>query len=161
MARRRNCSGCGVRLVLEANWTPGRAKAGHYICRSCTSARQQARKERIGLDTYRKTAARQAKERRLRDPYKYRLDKFAYRLRKQYGMTLEEYHALIAKQGGGCAICREELSSDFQVHTDHCHQSGKVRGVLCQKCNLGLGHFRDDTKLLRAAIGYLIDPPNA
>jgi len=116
---------------------------------------------KIGVVVHRAQAARAQKARRERDPEKHRQARFANRLKNDYGLTVQEYLDLIAKQGGGCAICHDSLTAGLQVHTDHCHTSGRVRGILCQKCNIGLGHFRDDTKLLRAAIYYLIDPPNS
>lgn len=79
--------------------------------------------------------------------------------RKQYGIGLEDYEALLAKQGGGCAICHNGPNGRGLFHVDHCHDTGLVRGLLCAKCNLLLGHADDDTARLRAAIAYLIDPP--
>lgn len=145
--------------MADANWTPGRQKAGHYICRTCTAKRQEDYKQRVGPDRVRARAAKAARERWNHNPDKMRKAKFASALKSRFGMSMDDYQALIAKQGGGCAICKTVLEGLRQVHTDHDHGTGLVRGILCQRCNLGLGHFRDDTKLLRAAIGYLIDPP--
>lgn len=68
--------------------------------------------------------------------------------KKTYGMSLEEVDEA---KGMGCAICQSHDS----LAIDHCHKSGKVRGVLCGKCNRGLGNFLDDPQLLRAAALYL------
>lgn len=80
-----------------------------------------------------------------------------YMRRYNYGMTDEQYAALLDKQGGGCAICRTtEWNGRHPVpHVDHDHRTGEVRGILCHACNLGLGKFRDDPGLLAAAIAYL------
>jgi predicted nucleic acid-binding Zn ribbon protein len=72
-----------------------------------------------------------------------------------YGITIEEFEARLASQGNRCAICRTEEWSGKGPHVDHDHATGHVRGVLCHKCNLGLGKFNDDPELLRAAIRYL------
>jgi len=74
--------------------------------------------------------------------------------KRQYGLTIEEVAELRAE---GCQICgRLDGTGRFgQLHIDHDHQSGKVRGVLCHGCNVSIGHFRDDPKLLLAAINYL------
>ncbi len=74
-----------------------------------------------------------------------------------YGMTEEQYAAMLDAQGGGCAICRTtEWNGRHPVpHVDHDHRTGEVRGILCHACNLGLGKFKDDPDLLRAAIAYL------
>lgn len=74
------------------------------------------------------------------------------------GATLSDFNTAIASQGGFCAICKtEEVSVDGgkHVHIDHCHQTGKFRGVLCSQCNKGLGHFRDNPEVLARAIAYL------
>lgn len=74
-----------------------------------------------------------------------------HRLRN-YGLTVEDYQKMIESQDSRCAICG--LQSD-NLFVDHCHSSGKVRGLLCRHCNFGLGFFRDDSEVLAKAIGYL------
>lgn len=77
-------------------------------------------------------------------------------LKRYYGITLEEYDLLLEKQGYKCAICgidKAENVKSFAV--DHCHKTGKVRGLLCHKCNIGLGHFDDSSNLLIKAVSYL------
>lgn len=76
------------------------------------------------------------------------------RLKSRYGITLVEFNDLLIKQNHRCAICKCDGSN---WHVDHCHESREVRGILCMTCNIGLGHFKDDTKLLDAAIEYLKD----
>ncbi len=66
-------------------------------------------------------------------------------------MSLEDYDAMFALQGRTCAICRKRSAKRLCV--DHCHVTRKVRGLLCKKCNFGLGHFSDD--LVEAAAAYL------
>ena len=60
---------------------------------------------------------------------------------------------MLAGQGGVCAICKRKF--DKTPCVDHCHSTGKVRGLLCRKCNIGLGFCRDDSNLMRAATAYL------
>jgi Autographiviridae endonuclease VII len=74
-------------------------------------------------------------------------------LKLYYGLSLEEYNALLALQNGVCAICEEK--SDRTLCVDHCHLTRLVRGLLCRRCNLGLGYFRDDPRLLLKAVLYL------
>jgi len=71
---------------------------------------------------------------------------------KKYGLTTDELAALIAEANGRCAICREEMDP---LHVDHDHETGLVRGLLCNGCNTGLGMFRDSECRLVAAIEYL------
>ncbi len=86
----------------------------------------------------------------------------ANRLRRLYGMSLDDYEARLREQGGRCAICGgtdpqqkagPNGASDFVV--DHDHSTGAVRGLLCGGCNTGLGLFRDDPVRLEAALRYL------
>jgi len=80
-----------------------------------------------------------------------------YLLKSKYGITPEDYDALLAAQGGACALCSapqpNKVGSRFYI--DHDHASGAVRGLLCGPCNMGLGQFRDDPDLLRAAAQYV------
>lgn len=73
-------------------------------------------------------------------------------LRRKYGITPEDTKSMLESQGGVCPICGQ-LKSKMCV--DHCHSTGAVRGILCDRCNKGIGHFCDDPSLLEAAIRYL------
>jgi hypothetical protein len=70
-----------------------------------------------------------------------------------YGISPAEYDALLAKQGGACAICRKR--SKGRLCVDHCHLTGTIRGLLCRACNLVLGALKDDQASLVAALAYL------
>ncbi len=72
---------------------------------------------------------------------------------KKYGLTVEQHQALFEIQGGLCLICNESFGK--RVHIDHDHSTGRVRGLLCHTCNVGLGHFKDSSALLRKAAEYL------
>jgi hypothetical protein len=72
---------------------------------------------------------------------------------RRYGISPAEYDALLAKQGGACAICRKR--SKQRLCVDHCHVTGMVRGLLCHECNGALGYLRDDQASLVAALAYL------
>ncbi|WP_374580593.1 endonuclease VII domain-containing protein [Sphingomonas sp. J344] len=78
-------------------------------------------------------------------------------LRNRYGLSLTDFHDLLEAQGGVCAICSEpeQVKDGRSLAVDHDHSTGEVRGLLCQKCNTGLGKFRDSPDLLREAIKYL------
>jgi len=75
---------------------------------------------------------------------------------KRYGITIEEYESLLASQFWACAICgRDEEEFEGRLHIDHDHITGKVRGLLCRKCNSILGYADDDIDVIRKAIAYL------
>lgn len=79
------------------------------------------------------------------------------KLLEKYGLTEETWRNLFESQGKRCAICKSDHSKDKfgRWHTDHCHKTGKVRGILCTNCNRGLGMFEDNREFLRAADEYL------
>jgi Recombination endonuclease VII len=79
-----------------------------------------------------------------------------YRLYK-YGLSTQQYEHLIQKQRGLCAICEKLLN---KPHIDHCHLTGRVRGLLCKDCNNALGLFREDVKIMRSAIDYIENCPD-
>jgi len=81
-------------------------------------------------------------------------------LLKNYGITIEQYRETLAKQDGVCAICKQPETTEIRgkviaMPVDHCHTSGKARGLLCTQCNRALGLFKDNQRVLEAAINYL------
>jgi hypothetical protein len=75
---------------------------------------------------------------------------------QKYGVSEVRFKEMYVDQQGRCGICLERMLS-HDCHIDHDHESGLVRRLLCSKCNLGLGLFRDDIRLLARAIVYLED----
>ena len=76
----------------------------------------------------------------------------------RYGLSTADYDALLAKQGGGCAICgamKPGRDDRQHLYIDHDHETGRVRGLLCSTCNTGLGMFAEDVDRMRVAIAYL------
>lgn len=76
------------------------------------------------------------------------------------GISYEQYKELEAKQSGVCAICKQpetekQYGKTMPLSVDHCHKSGKIRGLLCSKHNRGLGQFNDNILFLESAIAYL------
>lgn len=86
-------------------------------------------------------------------------DKRSNYLIRTYGIAFHEYKRLFRTQKGRCKICgTKEVGTDETKVTlclDHCHKTGKVRGLLCSHCNSGLGFFRDDPELMQKAIEYI------
>jgi hypothetical protein len=78
-------------------------------------------------------------------------------------MTIEDWNLLFESQGHACAICRAKQpgrKDDFWC-LDHNHTNGKPRGILCNHCNMGLGNFKDDKKVIKQAIEYLKRKPQS
>ena len=135
------CSSCKEMKPVDDFHPEKNTRGRRYRCRACLAAENAAR----------------APE----DPVLMRRRK----LRESYGITMEEYDALFAQQGGRCAICGDEKEAwqpgagtsgrvRFLV-VDHSHADGRVRGLLCGHCNRGLGHFRDDSEIMVAAAAYI------
>jgi hypothetical protein len=76
-------------------------------------------------------------------------------LLKKYGLTVGQFDKLSKEQNGVCAICKEENSLHGKLYVDHEHLTGEVRGLLCVRCNTGIGMFLDSTERLQSAIKYL------
>ena len=82
-------------------------------------------------------------------------------LKKQYGISLDQWEDMYANQGGKCAICKNPEGAEryANMSVDHCHTTGRVRGLLCNNCNRALGLFRDDPAVLASAVVYLKQAP--
>ncbi len=79
----------------------------------------------------------------------------ASELRTKFGITIDEYEELAAYQDHVCAICEKPCASGISLAVDHCHKTGRVRGLLCKRCNQMLGVMFDSPELLRRAADYL------
>lgn len=139
------CPRCGNAKSIEAF---GRRPNGNPkgYCRVCESQYQT---------DYAGTVNGRERQRQARA--KWNGSNHAYFLMYRYGLTLERYIEMLDLQGGHCAICgaTEPGGNSSVWHVDHCHSSGRVRGLLCGACNRGLGQFRDDPDRLRSAVDYL------
>jgi hypothetical protein len=109
----------------------------HAYCRSCRNGYQ---------NEYRR--------RRYRSEPDYRRKSRAAGRKALYGITEDEYAELWAQQGGVCAICLLD-DNKRELHVDHDHETGEVRGLLCANCNGALGMFREKPSLMERAIAYV------
>jgi len=87
---------------------------------------------------------------------KYKIQQKAYyeKNKVKNGLTLEKLSQLLKNQRNTCKICHKKPTRDLIV--DHCHKTKKVRGLLCYRCNTGIGQFNDDPIMLKRAIEYLL-----
>lgn len=126
------CSTCRVEKSVEDFYRSYQAKDGlQHNCKVCTKARD--------------TGPRAEQRRDYAWKRKLELD---------FGMTPEEYWEMFDRQGGRCAICRA-VPDWKRLAVDHDHETGEIRGLLCNQCNTGLGFFRDDSELVAEALSYL------
>lgn len=136
-----------------ARENPERVRARYTTDKYRESARAYRGKNRDRINGQMRAARAADRDRFRRYNLKRRL--------KKYGVTLEEYEALLESQGGVCAICQGPPNGkdDDIYHADHDHKTGELRGLLCSRCNNGLGCFSDKAELLQIAIAYLARPP--
>lgn len=142
----RLCTTCGVEKELDAFHNYKKGPGGKaYRCKSCD------------------TIARKAYE--FRHPQRVKGSHRRANMLNKYGITLEQYDEMWKNQDGECAICSvgmvnittdgDSKNKSNTACVDHCHGSGRVRGILCSTCNKGLGLFYDRTDLLESDINYL------
>lgn len=79
-----------------------------------------------------------------------------YNIKRKYGLSKEEWQKMFEEQGGCCAICsRHQDTYNRPLHVDHCHTTGKIRGLLCWKCNEFLGLIKDSVPTIEKMISYI------
>lgn len=81
--------------------------------------------------------------------------KVRHHLKTSYGITPEQKNQMLEQQQNRCLICEKDISGKAKSHIDHCHNTGKIRGILCSNCNRAIGLLSDCTKNLNRAIIYL------
>lgn len=105
-------------------------------------------------DAYKRSVSGAAANKRWRARNKHLL--WNNHLKHKFGITSEDYNAMFNLQSGCCKICkRHQNELNKKLHVDHCHSSGKVRGLLCKTCNVAIGLLRDDSRVLLEAAAYL------
>ncbi len=129
-------------------------------CRRCIIKRNLERRK-ADPDNRAKRSKEYEKAKFNTEHSEYLTRKSVRRLKTEYGLTPQDIDELIKSQDGVCAICRGSKPAVVKKYNknglciDHCHQTGKIRGLLCSLCNLGLGAFKDDIESLSAAVIYL------
>jgi hypothetical protein len=146
----KHCLRCGeTKPVSEFTIRSSGAKAGRPVahCKECRA------------DSVRGTYS----VKNDRDPTLYRRVESPSKLRRLYGLTVDDYYRLLAAQGGGCGVCgsltpggrayKRRRKTAFSV--DHCHTTGRVRGLLCDSCNRALGLIGDNPRTAAKMAEYL------
>lgn len=141
----KKCPRCNkLKLLTEFNKNCSELSGLQVYCRTCTREVTSSWYRRIG-----KLVRQKAHK---ENPKKHRQEQRDNCLKRKYGLTEIDYQNMLAVQAGKCCICGEIMALPF---IDHCHKTGKVRGLLCQLCNLFLGSARESINNLRSAICYL------
>lgn len=119
---------------------------------------EQHKKHAVKISAHRKQRYREDPEKfrkRGREYYRKNPEKQRARVIKRlYGLTEDDYRELLDNTMGICPICKEEFADDT-VCVDHDHKTGRIRGIICHRCNLSLGRFDDNIRLILNAIRYL------
>ena len=131
MSTSKTCTKCGLEKELALFYKSKSGPLGRSSeCKDCTNARQRA--------SY--------------DPKKSR----AKNLKNRFGISLDEYDAMLQLQSGCCKICGTNAPGPKgRFVVDHNHDTGEVRGLLCWSCNVGIGHLQDSPSILLSAFNYL------
>lgn len=166
---RKLCTGCSEYKDLNAFPPNPRGALGlHSRCRPCVNAKnaawRAANPDRVKAQTRRildrpgEQERRAAYKKRYAEEHPDRVRQGARRTRLKYwyGLTLREYEEMLAAQDGRCAICRDEPAPGKHLSVDHDHATREVRGLLCNSCNVLLGHARESADVLLAAVDYLL-----
>lgn len=163
----KQCSRCKeVKLLTEFGKDPKNKSGLKSGCRSCDckySEKQRIKNSEI-LPQIRKEYNRSNKKSiKVKQQKKREEDDLYYirkRLKSRYGITYEEFLGMMERDENKCQICgvtNEEYNQLYNknLSIDHCHNTKYLRGILCDKCNTGIGQFKDNTDLLNKAINYL------
>jgi hypothetical protein len=143
------CLFCHKELPLDFFYDSPRGKFGKQsYCKLCHNLRSTKWRE-----NNREKANGYSRDAHRRDKVKNAPAKREWWYKSQYGMTEPDYQKLVVIQGNRCLICEEK--SDKRLYVDHDHKTGKVRGLLCNRCNAAIGLMKDDSWRLARAIMYL------
>lgn len=130
----KKCKVCGIEKNISDFYS------GRKDCKDCRNAANR----RIRIDDPERYA-------------RYRKRHNEYLKESRYGITQEQFDQMLLNQSNKCKICDTEFKSSKDTHIDHSHDTNRVRGLLCNNCNMALGQFNDNTDIMDKAIEYLVD----
>jgi len=141
-AQEKECCVCNIRKPFSEFYNyKNKSDGKNYRCKSCDNSARLKHKLKNPEHTHRKTRNRN--------------------LLSRFGITIEEYEEMFKQQGSKCAICgtkENQLTghnAGYSFSVDHCHDTGKVRGILCSNCNRGIGLLGDKASSVYKAFKYL------
>lgn len=142
----KTCRVCSVEKAVEAFSIRSKAKGTRRTeCKAC-------------LNSLRKSQPSFGKWHKANRAYIQKYNK-EYSLKRVWGLSQFTYDNFLLLQNGKCAICgtNEFMGRGKRAHVDHCHKTGRIRGLLCNLCNVGLGSFKEDPRALERAIHYVLE----
>lgn len=154
------CSKCKrAKLIDEFRKRPGRSESGRRFGRwsHCKSCEDEYRKSPTGRELQNTRMRAFTSRLRMNDLPRLRSRERQHNLQRKYGLTIAEYEAMVAAQNGVCAICLKPPTkgNGKKLCIDHCHTTGKIRGLLCCACNSAIGNMEDSIERLESAKEYL------
>ena len=153
----KKCTKCKEIKEYSEFYKDKRAKSGlQSECKKCHSARTKIYREK-NSEHYKEYHKNYYKE----NMENHKCNSREYHLKSKFGITLDDYNEMLYNQDGKCKICEihhTELKKALDV--DHCHETSRVRGLLCNNCNRGIGHLKESIKNLDRAKKYLLEYTN-
>lgn len=154
------CYDCKNAKEVSA-FQPAVVKKGCGQCRACRQAEAKRKRpeyaarireeKKRSYQRNKPTIAARAAERYAADPVRAQGMNL-----KRYGLTVADYNAILLAQGSACACCSKKANNDGRrLFVDHCHETGEVRGLLCQPCNTAIGLLGDNLEGVKNALSYL------
>ena len=155
---KRVCSICETeKFITEFRKRKNSPTGYNPVCKVCYNKKELNRKKS------KPPTDEQRAQHKYRQTQKYFTTSWKNHLNRKYGISLQEYEELLTLQNYSCKICGskkanrdwKERQQRVDLFVDHCHKTNKVRGLLCNTCNAGIGMLKDDINILTAAINYL------
>jgi len=151
------CTKCGHDWPLEAfHKDVSKPDGKHSQCKYCHSRRNKDK--RLADPAWRDHQNQQSRNYRKNNKAAFKESTRWATIKLKYGITKDQYMEILDKQSNQCKICGNEspgVGKFKYLHVDHSHETGDVRGLLCQSCNTALGHMKESPDLLRSAAQYL------
>lgn len=164
----KECKTCKELLPFSSFYKDKSKEKLYHECKKCWCAKCKNYRENNPLSDNRKKERSQewklwisnnkeerkmsVNEWRKRNPKRYK-DSF---LKRKYSITTDMYNEILNSQNNSCAICKiHESNLNYPMFIDHCHSTGRFRGLLCRNCNSGIGYFKDNISVIENSISYL------
>ncbi len=154
----RHCTGCNTTKLINEFVKDKYDKTGYtYRCKACRRKQCYAWAKANPDKVKAANLKNREKRKKFYDSEAGRRSSQRSWLKVTYGLSIEDYDLMVLNQDSKCAVCGSADSKDRwkRLAVDHCHSTGKIRDLLCYKCNAGLGLFNDNKEILLKAINYL------